>query len=148
MRGQLLWIISTTVDTLVPRFWWWYGCERRHRGKGGKERRRGQRWNSIPLHYRKRLPPTLVRKMWGRGVGGMGGFGTSSNPLCTSHSPYSRGRNFLALGPCRPPQFLFTMLSIVSRLRSQNSESLLEGRSLNNLNAVGDVCSIEFLHII
>ena len=52
------------------------------------------------------------------GVEVMGGFGTSSNPLRTSHSPYSRGRNFLALGTYRPPQLLFTMLFIVSRLRS------------------------------
>ena len=74
LRGQILWIISQTVDTLVPRFWWWYGCERRHGGKRGKERGSGQGRDSIPLwKNRKRLLPTLVRlvrKMWGRSVGG------------------------------------------------------------------------------
>ena len=33
------------------------------------------------------------------GVEGMGGFGTSSNPLRMSHSPKSRGRKLRAGGP-------------------------------------------------
>ena len=102
------------MDTLVPRFWWWYGCERRHGGKTGKERGSGQGRDSIPLwKNRKRLLPTLVRlvrKMWGRSVGGGRGGRDGRvwnffQPAPHVPLPKVQGQEFTGMGPVKatPP---------------------------------------------
>ena len=112
LQGQIHWIISQTVDTLVPRFSWWYRCERRER----KRERTTVEFYSSSLS--EEIAANSGQEDVGKGCRRDGRLWNFFQQVRTSHSPYSRGRNFLALGPCRPPQFLFTMLYIVSRLSS------------------------------
>ena len=114
LQGQIHWIISQTVDTLVPRFSWWYRCERRER----KRERTTVEFYSSSLS--EEIAANSGQEDVGKGCGRDGRLWNFFQPALHVPLPILKGKELSCIGPMQASPI--SLHHVVHSLSTEKSE--------------------------